>query len=141
MTPRLVQELALALERERQRLLNDLRDFGAAERDLGPGQADAAGGVGDLADGAPDPAEAEVLRAVEHAERRRLQEVEAALHRIGEGRYGVCEGCGQPIWPPRLQAVPWTRYCRRCVERYAAGQAAGAWGWSRSPTPAPGPVR
>jgi len=40
-----------------------------------------------------------------------LQEVNAALQRLDEGSYGVCEVCQQPIPDARLEASPATRYC------------------------------
>ena len=40
-----------------------------------------------------------------------------ALTRIQHEKFGVCEECGQPISKARLEAVPWTRWCRDCKER------------------------
>ncbi|MHA3773033.1 TraR/DksA family transcriptional regulator [Verrucomicrobiota bacterium sgz303538] len=40
----------------------------------------------------------------------RLEEIEAALHRIEDGTYGICERSGEPIPEERLDAVPWTRF-------------------------------
>ncbi len=48
----------------------------------------------------------------EHA--RLWAEIQAALHRIDRGTFGVCEVCRQPISPERLNAVPWTRFCVHC---------------------------
>ncbi|MGH9803562.1 MAG: TraR/DksA family transcriptional regulator [Candidatus Acidiferrales bacterium] len=45
-----------------------------------------------------------------------LSEVEAALERIEEGGFGVCQGCGEHIPQRRLEALPWARYCVRCAE-------------------------
>ena len=45
-----------------------------------------------------------------------LRNVRAALRRIADGSYGVCEHCDEEIKPKRLQAVPWTMYCIRCQE-------------------------
>jgi RNA polymerase-binding transcription factor DksA len=47
-----------------------------------------------------------------------LQEVEDALEKLGSGRYGTCEGCGQPIDPVRLEAMPATRYCINCASKH-----------------------
>jgi len=44
---------------------------------------------------------------------RRLRQVRDALRRIDEGTYGRCAVDAQPIDEARLQAVPWTRYCRQ----------------------------
>lgn len=40
-----------------------------------------------------------------------LGEVRAALSRIADGVYGLCEVDGKPIERKRLDAVPWARYC------------------------------
>jgi len=44
-----------------------------------------------------------------------LSEVEAALHSIEEGEYGVCRRCEEPISDARLNALPWTRLCLECA--------------------------
>jgi len=49
--------------------------------------------------------------------REALSEVEGALQRIADGSYGVCEVCGQPISPARLEAMPATRRCISCASR------------------------
>ncbi len=46
--------------------------------------------------------------------RRELAEIEAALGRIEEGSYGVCEACGGPMGLQRLRAIPEARYCLAC---------------------------
>src|SRR5271168_941760 len=43
--------------------------------------------------------------------REALDEVDAALARLSAGSYGVCEVCGKPIAPARLEAMPSTRFC------------------------------
>jgi DnaK suppressor protein len=49
--------------------------------------------------------------------RGRLTEIEAALRKLDEGGYGVCDGCGQPIGAARLAARPATPLCLRCAAR------------------------
>ena len=51
--------------------------------------------------------------ALRTALRRRLAEVDGALGRLAEGTYGVCEVCGDPIAPARLEARPTTDRCIR----------------------------
>jgi DnaK suppressor protein len=41
-------------------------------------------------------------------------EIDAALAKIADGTYGVCERCGQPIPKPRLKALPYARLCVAC---------------------------
>jgi RNA polymerase-binding transcription factor DksA len=47
---------------------------------------------------------------VAHAEAE-LAELDAAMTRLENGAYGLCEACGQPINEGRLEAMPGTRYC------------------------------
>jgi sigma-B regulation protein RsbU (phosphoserine phosphatase) len=42
---------------------------------------------------------------------RLLQEVDAALHRMDIGIYGLCEVCQEPVETERLMADPLTRFC------------------------------
>jgi DnaK suppressor protein len=46
-----------------------------------------------------------------------LRKVERALARIGEGTYGVCESCGQPIPVARLEVLPYATECVTCARR------------------------
>lgn len=43
-----------------------------------------------------------------------LREIEAALRRLDEGRYGLCAACGAAIDPRRLQAEPFAVRCAAC---------------------------
>ena len=57
---------------------------------------------------------------------------EEALHRLDAGKYGLCTGCGHPVGPARLRALPFAVRCLGCQEelerraeanaRRAAGQ-------------------
>ena len=49
-------------------------------------------------------------------ESQQLREVRAALRRITEGSFGVCEQCGEDIHSKRLAAIPWTALCIECQE-------------------------
>jgi RNA polymerase-binding transcription factor len=45
----------------------------------------------------------------------KLQDVERALGKLDEGTYGVCDACGGPIDPDRLEAIPWATRCVSCA--------------------------
>ncbi|MFE3290675.1 TraR/DksA family transcriptional regulator [Rhodococcus sp. NPDC059234] len=47
--------------------------------------------------------------------RRDLDELDAAERRLDAGAYGVCEKCGRPIGPERLEALPAARRCIDCA--------------------------
>ena len=50
---------------------------------------------------------------------QKIERLEDALERLDEGDYGVCESCGQPIDPERLDVLPDTTLCIRCARKAA----------------------
>jgi RNA polymerase-binding protein DksA len=48
-------------------------------------------------------------------------EIDEALQRFDEGKYGVCESCGKEIVHARLEALPYARWCIRCAETHQKG--------------------
>lgn len=42
-------------------------------------------------------------------------EIDDALVRLEAGTYGICEKCGEPIAPARLEAMPTARLCMTCA--------------------------
>lgn len=73
--------------------------------------------AGDFMDSARADAEAELQVCLHQTDGRLLKAIEDALMRIGTGIFGVCEACKHPIAEARLEAVPWTRFCRECKEQ------------------------
>jgi DnaK suppressor protein len=43
-----------------------------------------------------------------------VEDIDDALRKITRGRYGICEGCGELISKPRLEAMPFARLCIAC---------------------------
>ena len=50
-------------------------------------------------------------------ELHKLREIEAALARIEDGTYGICEEMDEAIGKKRLQKMPWTRLCIQAAEQ------------------------
>lgn len=50
--------------------------------------------------------------------RETLSGVERALGKLSGDSYGVCEDCGEPINPLRLEAKPAARYCINCAAKH-----------------------
>ena len=46
-----------------------------------------------------------------------LADVDRALAKLDEGSYGICDRCGQPITPERLEAMPSATLCVTCRSR------------------------
>ena len=59
----------------------------------------------------------EVLDALEESAVAEIGEIRAALKRIDEGTYGVCEDCGGKIPVKRLEAYLAARLCIDCKSR------------------------
>ena len=49
--------------------------------------------------------------------RQELEAIEEALQRLETGTYGLCEVCGQPIQPKRLEIMPEASLCRDCASQ------------------------
>lgn len=47
----------------------------------------------------------------------RVVEIQAAMERLAQGTYGLCERCGEAIDPERLAILPDTKLCIRCAQR------------------------
>jgi RNA polymerase-binding transcription factor DksA len=72
-----------------------------------------------------DDVESEIAIALSRRAERRMRDIDAALARLSDGRYGRCERCDARIPAARLLAVPETRYCLPCKlagERVGGGQ-------------------
>ena len=57
----------------------------------------------------------EVLEGLGHAAMAEARQIQAALTRIGEGTYGTCTSCGEPVGEKRLEAVPYAALCINCA--------------------------
>ncbi|WP_430262117.1 TraR/DksA family transcriptional regulator [Neorhizobium sp. DAR64862/K0K3] len=57
----------------------------------------------------------EVLDELGEAGQTELLAIEAALHRVKEGTFGICAKCGNGISDQRLDIVPHTPFCQSCA--------------------------
>ena len=64
-----------------------------------------------LGDFGTETFERELDEGLAEGDRRRVEQIDAALKRIEEGRYGLCAVDGRPIPLERLRAVPWATLC------------------------------
>ena len=116
---KIVDRLRADLQAERRALLDLREDAGASWEDLSPPvrEAEEAAARDNLRRGAAQ---------LDRIGRERLRRIDAALLKISQDRYGLCEACGRPIAVKRLHAVPEARRCMRCAarEESAAGTAA-----------------
>jgi DnaK suppressor protein len=50
-------------------------------------------------------------------ERRLIKKIRAALQRLDDGTFGICDDCGEDIGVPRLKARPVTKLCINCKSK------------------------
>lgn len=70
----------------------------------------------DDADSATDEFDHNLALGILSYEEDTLHEVDAAMQRILDGTYGVCEVTGKAIPEARLRVVPWTRFTKEALE-------------------------
>lgn len=106
-----------ALKKEREQLIHQLDELGAAE--TGDLRSDIDFG-GSFADAAAVTAErTEVLGLVESL-KGQLDDVDTALAHIEAGTYGTCDNCGAEISEDRLEFRPASVLCVDCKTKASA---------------------
>ena len=113
MKPTKVETERAKLEAERVAVVDDIGHL----KEWLQGEVDV-----DADEGDPDLAEREKNLALLTVMERKLESVNMALRAIEKGRYGICERCGNPIDPARLEVRPDATLCLDCqreVERIA----------------------
>ena len=107
-------ELKHILEERRREILTDvkerMRDVRAVGA-LGEGQ-----GVLDAAESSEADIQDDIEFALIQMKAETLKNVDEALARLDEGRYGHCYECGDEISEARLRALPFAVRCKTCEE-------------------------
>ena len=78
-------------------------------------------GPGNMADSAQDSAHSEIGSQLVEVEWRELTRIIHALNLIDQGKFGICEGCGNKIPMARLNALPYATFCVDCARAMENG--------------------
>jgi len=115
----ILKELEKKLQEEKESLEKELKSF--AKEDSKPrGDWDTrypkfnGGGLEEEAD---EFQEYEKLLSLEHAFELKLRNVNLALEKIKNKKYGKCEKCGKSIDIIRLKVCPEARFCIKCKNK------------------------
>lgn len=115
------KNLRSRLESEQKRLLGELEQL---EADARPAEERREGSpFGKREEEATESFELEKRLALEKQIRDQLAEVEHTLHKFEKGTYGLCDNCGQPIDPARLEVLPQASLCMNCKAKNEKGRA------------------
>lgn len=71
---------------------------------------------GDVADIASDAIDRALLDSMGAQDAERLRQIDDALDKIREGKYGICMRCNREIPQARLKALPFAIMCVSCTE-------------------------
>ncbi len=103
------------LVEERQKILKELEYEGSQ---IATTQVEASGDLSaysnHMADQGTETERREITSQILSTRREALFEIDLALEKINQGKYGVCERCGKPINKRRLKFLPQARLCIRC---------------------------
>ncbi len=100
------------LESEQKRLIEELEQLRASAHPIDERREGSP--FGKREEEATESFELEKRVALEKRIKDRLAEVEHALRKFEDGTYGLCDNCGQPIDPARLEALPEANLCLSC---------------------------
>ena len=107
------------LLKKKQELLKGIAHI--ANDALKTSQRDAAGDLSayglHMADVATDNYEREFMLGLADNEQKLLNRITAALEKIEEGAFGLCELCEKKIAKARLKVVPYAELCVPCQEK------------------------
>ncbi len=108
------------LEEEKKILEDELASMGKLDKETGeweatpPAQSAPEADESDMADRTEDYEERSAITSTLD---QRLDDINNALQKIENGKYGICEVCGNPIEEDRLEANPAARTCKACMEK------------------------
>ena len=77
---------------------------------------------GDEADQANNAQTADISLRLAETGAKELQEIDAALAKLKDGSYGICEATGELIGIPRLKYIPWIRLSVEAQEKVERNQ-------------------
>ena len=101
------EELRADLER---RLADMLTRLASIKRDVTREHS------GDSAEQAQERENDEVVDAIGNETAQSIRDIRAAIERIDEGSYGICDSCGKEIGEARLKVVPEATRCVDCAQ-------------------------
>ena len=102
----------------KERIADDIKHI--SEDTLKKSQKDASGDMSGytlhMADVATDSYDREFSLELASNDRGAIIQINEALKRIDEGKFGICERCAKHIAKTRLKALPFASFCLKCQQ-------------------------
>ena len=119
LTPKELEEFQVRLLDKRRELVGDVRGL---QSEAVNGNGGGGGGSNampiHMAERASDTWEQALTLRLSEPHASILHEIDAALRRIQDETYGICEAGGERVSKGRLRAVPWAKYCVKCARQH-----------------------
>jgi len=112
------------LEYFRALLIKRMNDLLAEAEKTGTDMSDKVVNFPDPADRATLESDRNFMLRIRDRERKLIGKIKAALERIEDGSFGICEECGEEIGLERLKARPVTTLCIECKKKQEAEEKA-----------------
>ncbi|MGD2142860.1 MAG: TraR/DksA C4-type zinc finger protein [Anaerolineae bacterium] len=106
--------MPFSYERARKELLEEEKELREQLRQLESDEYEGVGYGNHMADDGTEAFEQTVGVGFRRRVELSLDRVKAALGKLGDGTYGICEDCGGRIDRARLEVLPQAVYCLDC---------------------------
>lgn len=122
MEKELKEKLKKQLEKERKRIIKELKGFAKKDPKIKgnwksrfPVNEDSNDNTEEAA--ADRVEEYSTALPIEHSLELKLKNINLALEKIEKNKYGICENCKKKISIERLKICPEARFCLRCEKK------------------------
>ena len=107
-----------------QVLLQNIRAEIVGEVEKTSGKENEAEHMADISDDAARSYNRKLQGDLEKQEWNKLKQVEAALEKVAQDKYGTCEQCEAEIPEARLEIMPYAEFCTQCLSEIEENDAA-----------------
>jgi len=107
-----------------QVLLQNIRAEIVGEVEKINGKENEAEHMADISDDAARSYDRKLQGDLEKQEWNKLNQVEVALEKVAQDKYGTCEQCEAEIPEARLEIMPYAEFCTQCLSEIEENDAA-----------------
>ena len=107
-----------------QVLLQNIRAEIVGEVEKISGKENEAEHMADISDDAARSYDRKLQGDLEKQEWNKLNQVEVALEKVAQDKYGTCEQCEAEIPEARLEIMPYAEFCTQCLSEIEENDAA-----------------
>jgi DnaK suppressor protein len=107
-----------------QVLLQNIREEIVGEVEKTSGKDNEAEHMADISDDAARSYDCKLQGDLEEQEWNKLKQLEAALEKVAQDKYGTCEQCEEEIPEARLEIMPYAEFCTKCLSEIEENDSA-----------------